>query len=229
MKKILLIICSLVVLNIYLSAQKNELITVKAGTKILDYFPVSKRYLYSEFTPGRIMFKNETYSDRKLNYNHLAGEIEFIQAGDTLSIADKKGIKLIVVAQDTFYYDKGYIEQLRSGSLKVGLKQYFELKEIQNKDSYGTSSSGAATNDYGSLPIDGNFYKLIANKDMIIKRTILYYMATPESGFVLCNKRNIMNLFPQNKDKIKSYLKANKVKFDSRDDILRLADHLLTL
>ena len=226
MKKILLILCSLFILNICLSAQMDETITVRAGTRILDYFPVSKRYLYSEFTTGRILFKNGTYSDRKLNYNHLAGEIEFLQARDTLSISDKKDIRSVIVAQDTFFYDKGYIEQIKSGRITVGLKQYYELKDIQGKDSYGVTSAGAATTSLGSLPADGNFYKLTANKDMIFKRTILYYIATQESGFVLCTKKNIMNLFTQKKDKVKSYLKANKVKFSSRDDILKLADFL---
>jgi len=230
MKNTLLIICSLFFLNTSLCAQKNELIIVKAGTKILDYFPLSKRYLYSEFVPGRIWFKSGTYSDRKLNYNHLTGEMEFIQAHDTLSFANKKDIELIMIAQDTFYYDKGYIEQLRSGNVRVGLKQYYELKEIQNKDSYGTASSGSSTISYNSLPnTEGNFYKLTANKDIIFKRTVLYYMATPESGFVLCSKNNMIQLFPLHKSKIKSYLKANKIKFDSRDDILKLADFLKTL
>ena len=167
MKKILFITCCVFVLNISLPAQKNELITVKAGTKLIDYFTVAERYLYSEFTTGRILLKNGNYSDRKLNYNQLAGEMEFIQGRDTLSIANKKDIKLILVAQDTFYYDKGYVEQLRGGKIKVGLKQYVELKEKQNMDSYGTSSSGSATTSFGSMPVDGNFYKLTANKDLM--------------------------------------------------------------
>lgn len=229
MKKTLLIILPLLVLNIYLSAQKDELITVKAGTRLIDYFPIPERYLYSEFTTGRILLKNGNYSDRKLNYNHLAGEMEFIQGRDTLSIANRKDIGLIMVAQDTFYYDKGYIEQLRGGKIKVGLKQYVELKEKQNLDTYGVSSSGAATTSFGSMPADGNFYKLTANKDLIFKRTLQYYIATPESGFVLCNKKSIIKLFPQKKDKIKSYFKARTVKFDSKEDILRLADFLNSL
>lgn len=226
MKKILLIICSVIVSNISLSGQKNELITVKAGTRLMDYFPVAERYLYSEFTTGRILLNNGNYSDRQLNYNKMAGEIEFIQARDTLSIANKKDIRLVLIAQDTFYYDRGYIEQLRGGKIKVGLKQYVELKEEQSKDSYGTSSAGSATTSVGSLPLDGNFYKFTANKDLIFKRTLQYYIATPASSFVLCARKNIMKLFAQEKTQVKSYLKANKVKFDSREDILRLADFL---
>lgn len=229
MKKTAFLICIVLTLSGSISAQKDDLIVVKAGTRLLDYFTPSERYMYSEFIPGRIFLINGKISDKELNYNYLAGEMEFIQVRDTLTIINKKDIKYVVTARDTFYYDKGYIEQLNSGIVKVGLKQFIELKEIQNKDSYGTSSSGSATNSYGSLPVDGNFYKLTANKDMIFKRTLQYYIATPESGFNICSKKNVIQLFPQHEDKIKSYLKSNKVKFDSREDLLRLADYIKSL
>lgn len=229
MNKIIFFICSILILNISLSAQKNELITVKAGTKIFDYFPVQERYRYPEFISGRVQFKNGIYSDTRLNYNFLLGEMEFIQSRDTLSIVNKKDIRYIVVAQDTFFYDKGYLELISGGPVKVVLKQYIKLKEVLKKDSYGTSSSGSATNSYGSLPVDGNFYKLAANEDMVFQKTLEYYLATPASGFVQFSKKNVFQLFPQKEAAIKSYLKSNKVDFDSRDDLLRLADFLCSL
>jgi hypothetical protein len=212
--------------NFCLSAQKHDPIIVKAGTKLTDYIPARERYLYSEFIPGKILFKNGMYSERKFNYNYLAGEIEFIQKSDTLSIVNKKDILIIILSQDTFYYDKGYIQQIKSGYPKVGLKQFIELKGIQNKDSYGNAGSAGSTTSYSSLPANGSFHKLIANKDMIFKWTTQYYICTRESNFLFFNRKNILKLYPESKDIIKSYLKTNKVNFDSKEDLLRLADFL---
>ncbi len=39
----------------------------------------------------------------------------------------------------------------------------------------------------------------------------------------------LIQLFPQNEDEIKAYIKSNKVDFDSRDDLLRFADYLRSL
>jgi hypothetical protein len=229
MKRTAFLIYIILSVSYSLSAQKEELITVKAGMKVRDAFTLSEIYMYSEFIPGRIFFTNGKTADKELNYNYLAGEMEFIQQHDTLAIVNKNDIKYVVIAKDKFYYDKGYIEQLNSGMVMIGLKQYIELQEIQNKDSYGTASSGSATNSYGTLPVDGNFYKLVANKDMILKKTLQYYISTPESGFYMCNKKNILQMFPENEDKIKSYLKSNKVKYDSREDLLKLAEYLESL
>lgn len=229
MVKYLSIVFALIQLTICISAQKQEVIVVKAGTKLLDYFIVKERYLYPDFTSGRILLKNGNSSTKKLNYNILAGEIEFIEKSDTLSIANKRDIKLILVAQDTFYYDKGYIRQIRSDYPKVGLKQFIELKEIQSKDSYGVASTGGSTTSYSSMPADGSFYKLTANKDMLFKKTIQYYFSTRDNGFQFYNRKNLLKTFPGSKDKIRGYLKTSKVKFDSREDLLRLADFLGTL
>jgi hypothetical protein len=229
MKKIMIFICSILILNITLSAQKDELFMVKAGNKILDFFPFQERYRYPEFIAGQVLFKNGTVNSARLNYNFLLDEIEFVQGHDTLSIVRKKDIKLIVVAQDTFFYDNGYLEQIFSGPVKVGLKQRIKLKEVLKKDSYGTSSSGSATNSYGFLPSEGNFYKLTANEDMVFQKTKEYYLATSSSGFVQFRKKAVLQLFPQKATEIQKYLKSNKVDFDSVEDLLRLAEYLRIL
>jgi hypothetical protein len=226
MKKNVIFIFSVLILNISLSAQKNELITVRAGTRVIDYFPLSIRYRYPEFISGKVQFKDGIYSETRLNYNFLMGEMEFIQVRDTLSIINKKDIRLISVAQDTFYYDNGYMQQIAGGSFKVGSKEYFKLKEVMNQDSYGISGSGSATNSYGMLPAEGNFYKLVVNKDIVFQKTREYYFTTASGGFVQFSKKNIIRMFPQKEDAIKAYLKSNKVDFDSGTDLLRFSDFL---
>src|ERR1035437_6392454 len=89
MKNIFLI-CSVLYLSVSLSAQKYEPVVVKAGTKILDYFPFQERYRFPAFTPGQITFKNGNVSTIKLNYNLLMDNMEFIQSADTLIFVRKK-------------------------------------------------------------------------------------------------------------------------------------------
>jgi hypothetical protein len=211
----------------YLSAQNNELVTVKAGNKILDYFPFQERYLYPQFTPGKVIFNNDIFSATKLNYNILMGEMQFIQSRDTLIIANKKDVKQIEVASDTFYYDKGYHRLISDGGgIKLTEKEYIKLKEVLKKDSYGTTSSGSATTSYGSLPVEGNFYKLTANEDMVFQKVQEYYIATSTSGFVPLKKKSLKKIFPKKNHAIQNYLKSNKVDFNSKADLIKLTDFL---
>jgi len=230
MKKIAFLVCAVITLNFSLSAQKNDLITVRSGHRILDYFPFQERYRYPEFMVGKVFFKNNVFSVFKLNYNYLLGEMEFIQSGDTLIIANKKDMKYIQVAGDTFYYDKIYLEHIAFiGNMEITLSQYYKLKEIQKKDAYGVSSAGSATQTYGSLPSDGNFYKLSANEDLIFQKIREYYLSTGNSGIIPFKKKHILQVFPQYADDIKNYLKSNDVDFSSGDDLVKLSGFIAGL
>ena len=74
-----------------------------------------------------------------------------------------------------------------------------------------------------------NFYKLTADKDIVFKKTIRYYIRLTENDFRLFNRNNVLSLYPESKKTIKSYLKTSKVKFDSREDLLKLAEFLQNL
>jgi hypothetical protein len=226
MRKTIIFICAFIFLNISLSAQKDDLITVKAGTRILDYFPLSERYLYPEFTAGKVFFNTGTMNTTRLNYNFLTGEMEFLQSRDTLSFYRKKDIRIVIVARDSFFFDNGYLRQISSGAVKVYLKQYIKLKEVLKKDSYGTSSSGGASTSYGSLPANGRFYMLTANEDMVFQKVKEYYLSTPANGFVAFRKKTVMQLYPKHEDEIKTYLKSNDVDFDSEEDLIKLGGFL---
>jgi len=226
MKHAVIIFCSFLLLTTCLSAQKNEPVIVKAGTRVQDYFPLQERYRYPEFITGQVFFKNGANSVTKLNYNFLPGEMEYIQMKDTLSIANVTDIRLITIAGDTFYYDKGYLELIYGGRVKVALKQYIKLKEVQKKDSYGSSGSNSATDSYSSFQANGKTYKLISNQDRVYQKTSEYYLATPSSGFVPFTKKKVLQLFPQKKNAIQNYFKSDKIDFGSKNDLLRLADYL---
>ena len=176
---------------------------------------------------GRILLNNGVSSEKILNYDFLNGEVEYIRGKDTLAIANAKDIRHIVIETDTFYYYRGgYLELVSGGAAKVALKQYIKLKETQKKDSYGTSSAGSATNSYGTLPAAGYFYKLIANEDMIFQRTLEYYISDQKGGFDLYNKKNLLHLYPQYEKEIKAYIKSEKIDFDIREDLIKLAGYL---
>lgn len=227
-KKVLLIITQVLFLNICLSAQDTRVITVKAGTAVIEYFPVQVRYRYPDFLAGQVQFNDGNVNAGRFNYNFLSGEMEFIQSPDTLSIDNKKEIKFITVAQDIFYYNNGYLELIYGGLVKVGLMQFFRLKDVVKKGAFGQTTRGVSIDTY-YLEARGDFHWWIPNEDLVFQKTQKYYFAPPESVFVQFNRKNVLQSFSQDEIKIKKYLKSNKVNFNSADDLLRLAEFLSSL
>ena len=228
MRKLIFVLISFLTLSAGLAAQGYNLVVVKAGTKVIDYFPLRVRYRYADFIPGQVVFKSGKSSNLKFNYNLLFNEIEFVQAADTLSITKKKDLRY-VAAQDTFYYDNGFIEIISGGKMKVGLKQYYKIRDVLKSGAYGATVRAGSADTYNSISANGLTYGLTPNEDIEVQKIIEYYLYTPSSGYTLFIKKNVLLLFPEKSNEIKAYLKASKVDFDSRDDLLRFADYLRTL
>jgi hypothetical protein len=223
MKKIVSIICLILFINNYLSAQKSESVTVKAGTRVIDYFPIAERYRYTNFTEGKVFFKNGKIIPGKFNYNFLSGEMQFIQSVDTLSLDNTKDLIYIVIAEDTFYYRNGYLEMIFSGKLRVYLEQGIVIKDIQKEGAFGTINRASASESYGFVLSGGRSIDLIVNEDMVLQIKAVYYYSTPEHEFIRFNKKNIIDILPGKEDIIKNYIKSNKINFEYREDLLRLA------
>jgi len=225
MKTIVILFCSVLFFNT-LSAQKTEFFTVKAGTRVEDCIPFQERYRYPDFLDGKVYFNNGAFSEAKLNYSFLMCEMEYLHSKDTLALTNKSDIRLIVIAKDTFFYDKGYFELIFDGKIKVAQKQGITLKQVLKQDTYGYAGSNAATDSYSSLESDGRTYKLVLNQDRIFKKKSEFYLATSAGGYVHFNKKKVMQLFPNQKGKIDTYLKSNKVDFNSKQDLLWFAEFL---
>jgi hypothetical protein len=146
-----------------------------------------------------------------------------------MTIVDKKELKSVIIEEDTFFYDARYILQLKSGNPTIGLKEAIEFKDYIKKDGVGSASSAGSSKSYSSITAAGGVHKLTADADLIFRRTKTYYILMPDGDFDLFNKKNICKLFSRNKEEIKLYLKSNNIKFDSEEDILKLAEYLESL
>jgi hypothetical protein len=109
------------------------------------------------------------------------------------------------------------------------MKKYYKLTDIQKTDTYGSSSAGSSRESYNSMSSNGNFYKLKAANDMVFDLNIEYLISVKPGEFVSLRKNNLLKLFPSKEAEIKSYLKTNKIDFDSKDDVLKLTAYLNTL
>jgi hypothetical protein len=207
-------------------AQTSEIITVKAGQKISEVY--KEIYRYPQFTGGRVYFLNGDVSASKLNYNFISESMQFISStGDTLALADEATIKYITINSDTFYYDNGYLESIKSiGSLKLAVKQKIILKDKYKIGAFGTASPTVRTENEKTYMGD-NRYNLTIAEDLIFEKKKEYYLDVRFRDFVVVTKKNLIKLFPKQKDNIESFLKDNNIKLDNENDLKKLMQSLV--
>lgn len=204
-------------------------VVVPAGTKIIDNFPPSMRYLYPEFVQGKIILKNNQALACMINYNMLQDEIEFLQNNDTLAIVKKKDLKYIIADNDTFTYNSGYMKFISGQELKIYCQGKFYLKDILKIGAMGTVNRSAGIESNSSM-VNGAFsYDLAVSEDYVYKREVSYYITTSSGILTQLKKQNILNNFSNHKADIQKYLKNNKIDFQKQEDVIKLAGYLSAL
>jgi hypothetical protein len=61
---------------------------------------------------------------------------------------------------------------------------------------------------------------------MIIRKETQYYFGDENNHFARAGKKKLMLLFPKDQMGLENYLKENKVDFDKKDDLEKLAQFL---
>src|SRR5215204_452897 len=146
MKSLLLLFFVLIGYS-YLFAQDSTLITIKGGSSANDVLTPAEIFYYPQFTKGEVFFRGGTKATGKLNYTRLFDQMLFIDhKGDTLALAEEKTIKFIAVAQDTFYYDEGYIRIIADNDfVKLAEKQVWVVADIRKTGTHNTTSTPGVT------------------------------------------------------------------------------------
>ena len=214
-----------------LSAQDSTFVTVKAGNRIKDVLTSTDIFFYPQFTSGKVFFMDGTKAAAKMNYTRLYDQMLFIgNKGDTLALADEKIIKFISIDQDTFYFDEGYIRLIaNNGVVKLAEKQVWVVADVRKIGTHNRSTSTVAVtslSNYSDETARAKSYDLLINEDILMRKETQYYFGDEYNHFVRAGKKKLLLLFPKEQLSIENYLKENKVNFDKKDDLEKLAQFL---
>ena len=211
-----------------LFAQDSTIVTIKAGNRIKDVLTPADIFYYPEYANGKVFLRNGSRAMARINYTRLFDQILFIDPkGDTLALADEKNIKFIAVGKDTFYFDEGYVRLIAdNGIVKLAEKQIWVVSDVRKMGTHNRNTSTVAVTTLASYSDEGTrakSYDLLLNEDLVIRRETHYYFGDEFNHFVRAGKKKILLLFPKDELRLENYLKENKVNFDKKDDLEKLA------
>ena len=217
-----------------LSAQDSTLVIIKAGNRVKDVLTPTDIYHYPQFTDGNVVFRDGTRIDAKMNYTRLFDQMLFIgEKGDTLALAEEKITKFIAIGQDTFYYDKGYVRIIIDNDfVKLAEKQTWVVADVRKIGTHNRPTTTVAITSLSTYSNGTDAAKskdLLLNEDIVLRKETQYYFGNVNNHFVLAGKKRLQQLFPKEEMSIENYLKENKINFDKKDDLIKLAQFLTQL
>lgn len=213
-----------------LKAQEEKRFTVKAGYSIANVLSFEEMYRYPEFKQGTVAYKDGSTKDEILNYNIVIGDMLFINSRrDTLVVANSASIDFITIEDNIFYFNDGCFEKVAgNGKVMLLVKHYMKLMDIKKEGAYGTSNSTAAIDNYTSYSAGNNTstYRMKAAQDIVYSFEVEYYFGRIGQDYVFARENNLLKTFPENKDKIKQFIKDQKLSFNKKEDLIKLTEFL---
>ena len=221
----------MLVCSFRLSAQDSNLVTIKTGQRVSDVLAPSDMYYYPEFTIARVFFRDGSKGAAKMNYNCLFDQILYIDSkGDTLALANEKTMKFIIVNNDTFYYDEGYLRIIGGDNdVKLAEKQIWVVADIRKIGTHNKEKPSVAIYSFSTYTDGTDAAKskdLILNEDIILRKETQFFFGNENNHFVRATKKKLLTLYPKDERSINAYLKENNVDFDKRIDLEKLTQFL---
>jgi hypothetical protein len=224
-KKLQLLLCCIVIGTSCFTQTVNDRIYIKTGEDILQNFMLAI-YLYPSFKEGLVEFKNGTRFTRPMNYNRIAGTIEFMEKKDTMSFADESAVSQVNIGGDIFVYTPICLRLLSAKKAKLYIYEKMKLGDKQKIGAMGIRNSGSAIETVEKINSYDRTYNIDVNETVIISRSVSYFIQTGTSEIMLASRKNVLNLFRQHEDVVKNFIKSKNTSFNKEKDLVELANFL---
>lgn len=221
-----------VFLTMFLFYQKlfsqNNNVTTKDADETLAQ--VTKNvFKYSGFQPGKVVYKDSSENDVKLNYNRILGKFFYLdRMGKSVILENPETVSVITVAADTFYFfdTNCVIKYTHFPQVNLYLKQtivYTEKKYGQKNglDPIVISNNSGLPYAREEVREDDGF-----DKNSMFKLINDFFVADKSMNYYSASRKNISELFPSQRDQFKKYMQDNNVNFNNASDIAKLLQYM---
>jgi hypothetical protein len=221
---LLLIFC----LNLF--AQNNPAMQENSGENLKEF--TSSVFKYPDFVEGKIILKDGSAYDAKLNYSRVLGKFLVIdKTGKTRPFADPDTLDKIIITKDTFYYsNNSFLQKVTHFSIaNLYLKQMMVYVNDPKSPSNGTpgTSSGSSTLVYDYSDSKNN--DIAIEKNSLFKTINEYFIGDQSMNLFGVTKKNLYDLFPKSKNELKTYLKHHSVNFGNIEQVAEVLQYMNSL
>ncbi len=227
MKRFFSIGMALFVTMLTAHGQEAEKLTIKINDRLSDHI-----YLYDGFQDGVAEFQSNR-NELRLNYNAYFQRVQFADKNDIYAydVVGTSPLEFMTIGEDKWVpgKNKHYRVVVEKGGLILAEAITFHITNQAKDSGYGGTSSTAAISSNDALfqmNNQGHFdLRQVSTVELSAERRISYVVGL-SGDFNTLNSKNLQKLFPDRKNDIKDYVKAEKIDFSKREDAIRIFEYL---
>lgn len=184
---------------------------------------VSPHYLLPEFTKGKVLLKEGTPRDLKLNYNMITEEMIFEYPGKYLALADIETIDTVYILNRKFIPSgKIFHELLLKSRVPLFAKYTCTITPPGKPSGYGGTSQTSAITVFDQVFSKGRAYEMELPADYVVVPDTQFLLFVNGDFIRIYNLKQVIKEFPEKEAQIKEYNKNRKTDFKNQNDVIDL-------
>jgi hypothetical protein len=188
------------------------------------------QYHFGSFSESTIRMKNGQIQTQNMNYNTITGKMVFIKGEKYYDLTNPEMVDTITIEGSKFVpVGKDFYEVIRKGVYSYYVQNVGNLTQPGKPVGYGGTSQLSASNYVSTAKLDGMQWNLTLPSDFAVNLSEVYWIRKGSDWFDFVTEKQLLKLFPDKASQMKEFIKANKVKLDRKETMIKLIDYLNTL
>jgi hypothetical protein len=181
------------------------------------------QFLNPEFSTSRVKMKAGKDLTLLLNYNMITEKMIFFQKDQVYDLLNQSSVDTIYMNENRFVPNGNAFYEVFPGShLAFFIQHRGRIMSPPKPAGYGGTSEISSSTYITRIDIGSQVYNMKLENDLRIKYDPLFWVRINDNMVSFVNEKQLLKIFPGKEDSIKQYIKKNRLKFDKREDLVKI-------
>jgi hypothetical protein len=185
------------------------------------------QFLYPDFSATRIKMKAGKDLNLMLNYNLVTEKMIFLQKEQVYDMLNQGTVDTIYLNGSRFVpFGKVFYETFPGAKATLFIQHRGRLLSPPKPAAYGGTSEVSSSTYITRLDIGADRYNMKLEGDLRVKYDPAYWVKINENLSSFAGEKQFLKLFPEKETELKLFIKKNRIKFDKKEDLVKIFRYL---
>ena len=183
--------------------------------------------LFDKYSDAKVLMKNSATTSAKLNYDTANKNMMYLQGNQEMILTNNNQVDTIYISNRKFIpLHTIYLEVIELKNEPIFIDWLIKNKYRGNRGAYGQITQNKVETINTALWTN-DAYKVQSAEVFELENANQYWFYLNDNVVKCKNEKDLLKLFPQKKEKIKAFIKEQKVNFKRVPEALKLIDFCL--
>jgi hypothetical protein len=178
------------------------------------------QFLFPSFTKGIVKMKDKREMTAILDYNTVDEEMIFNQQGVYMKLDNPQEIDTVYLQNRKFIpFDDAFYEVVANGPCPFYIQHKSRYTPVGTTTAYGIKSQTLGTTSVRTMQSGNQVRQIDVPEDVTVTPANVFWIKINDEMNKFNSEKQLLKLFPENEQKIKEFVKNNKINVKSEENL----------